>query len=113
MARSGRPIRGWRGQFARIFVYATLIVAGLVVLVPFLFALSGSFKTSEDVFTYPPRMLPRVPATAESAGQHVHVHARPERRRADHLHRSPGDGEGRCSDVAHRLAGRDVAAATE
>jgi len=69
MARSGRPIRGWRGQFARIFVYATLIVAGLVVLVPFLFALSGSFKTSEDVFTYPPRMLPRVPATATVDGE--------------------------------------------
>ncbi len=71
MPRSGRPVRGWRAQFARIFVYASLTIAGLVVLVPFLFALSGSFKTSEDVFTYPPRVLPHVPATATVDGQEL------------------------------------------
>ena len=64
MARSGRPVRGWRGHSARFFVYASLVVAGLVVLIPFLFALSGSLKTAEDVFTYPPRALPRVAATS-------------------------------------------------
>jgi multiple sugar transport system permease protein len=71
MAGSRRPIRGWRGQFARIFVYASLTIAGLVVLIPFAFALSGSFKTAEDVFTYPPRMLPYVPATATVDGQEL------------------------------------------
>jgi multiple sugar transport system permease protein len=73
MARSGRPVRGWRGQFARIFVYASLTIAGLVVLIPFLFALSGSMKTSEDVFTYPPRILPHVPVTATVDGKELPV----------------------------------------
>jgi multiple sugar transport system permease protein len=73
MARSGRPVRGWRGQLARIFVYVSLTIAGAVVLIPFLFALSGSFKTAEDVFTYPPRVLPYVPATATVDGQELPV----------------------------------------
>ncbi len=73
MSRSGRPVRGWRGQSARVFVYLTLTVAGLVVLIPFLFALSGSLKTAEDVFTYPPRALPHVPATVTVDGQELPV----------------------------------------
>ncbi|MGB7979517.1 MAG: carbohydrate ABC transporter permease [Candidatus Nanopelagicales bacterium] len=77
MARSGRPVRGWRGQLARIVVYGTLTVAGLVVLIPFLFALSGSMKTAEDVFTYPPRALPYVPATATVNGQELPVFSVP------------------------------------
>ncbi len=77
MPRSGRPVRGLRGQLARIFVYATLTVAGLVVLIPFLFALSGSMKTAEDVFTYPPRALPFVPATATVNGEELPVFSVP------------------------------------
>ena len=73
MPRSGRPVRGWRAQFARIFVYASLTIAGLVVLIPFLFALSGSMKTPEDVFTYPPRILPHVAATATVNGEELPV----------------------------------------
>jgi multiple sugar transport system permease protein len=71
MARNGRPVRGWRGQLARAFVYLSLTVAGLVVLIPFVFALSGSFKTAEDVFTYPPRLLPHVPATVVVDGKEL------------------------------------------
>jgi multiple sugar transport system permease protein len=56
---------------ARLFVYFSLTVAGLVVLIPFVFALSGSFKTAEDVFTYPPRLLPHVPATATVNGEEL------------------------------------------
>jgi ABC-type glycerol-3-phosphate transport system permease component len=73
MPRSGRPVRGWRAQSARIFVYASLTLAGLVVLIPFLFAFSGSMKTAEDVFTYPPRILPHVPATATVNGEELPV----------------------------------------
>ncbi len=73
MARSGRPVRGWRAQSARIFVYASLTIAGLVVLIPFLFALSGSMKTAEDVFTYPPRVLPYVAATTTVNGEELPV----------------------------------------
>jgi ABC-type glycerol-3-phosphate transport system permease component len=73
MPRSGRPVRGWRAQSARIFVYASLTIAGLVVLIPFLFAFSGSMKTAEDVFTYPPRILPYVAATATVNGEELPV----------------------------------------
>jgi multiple sugar transport system permease protein len=73
MSRSGKPVRGVRGHAARIFVYLTLAVAGMVVLIPFIFALSGSFKTAEDVFTYPPRLLPHVPATATVDGEDLPV----------------------------------------
>ena len=93
MPRSGRPVRGWRAQFARIFVYASLTIAGLVVLIPFLFALSGSMKTPEDVFTYPPRILPHVPATATV-----------ERRGAAGLHRAARPGAGRRTSRGWRTA---------
>ncbi|MCU0282590.1 MAG: carbohydrate ABC transporter permease [Candidatus Nanopelagicales bacterium] len=73
MSRSGKPVRGVRGHAARAFVYLTLAVAGMVVLIPFIFALSGSFKTAEDVFTYPPRLLPHVPATATVDGEDLPV----------------------------------------
>lgn len=47
-----------------ILTYVILIATGIVILVPFLLALSGSMKTASDVFTYPPRFLPYAPDTA-------------------------------------------------
>lgn len=49
--------------------YVVLLVAGLVVLIPFMLALFGSFKTPSDVFTYPPRLLPHAPATVDVNGE--------------------------------------------
>ena len=64
--RIHRNKRSWLAQFA---VYAILLIAGVVVLVPFVLAFFGSFKTPEDFFTYPPRLLPNVAATAEVNGE--------------------------------------------
>ncbi|MHB1166083.1 MAG: carbohydrate ABC transporter permease [Candidatus Nanopelagicales bacterium] len=61
--------RTWRSWLAQLSVYAILLAAGVVVLVPFVLAFFGSFKTAEDFFTYPPRLLPRVSATAEVNGE--------------------------------------------
>jgi ABC-type glycerol-3-phosphate transport system permease component len=47
-----------------ILTYVILISTGIVILIPFLLALSGSLKTASDVFTYPPRFLPYAPDTA-------------------------------------------------
>jgi len=66
-----RKVRGFRGQSARAAVYVILFVAGLIVLIPFLLAFFGSFKTSDDISTYPPRLLPYAPTTATVDGKEV------------------------------------------
>jgi multiple sugar transport system permease protein len=65
--------RTWRSSVAQTSTYAILIIAGVVVLVPFILALFGSFKTAEDFFTYPPRLMPNVAATAEVNGEDLPV----------------------------------------
>ena len=61
--------RTWKSLLAQLSVYVILLVAGVVVLVPFILAFFGSFKTAEDFFTYPPRLLPHVAATADVNGE--------------------------------------------
>jgi multiple sugar transport system permease protein len=68
---SRRKARGFKEHSARVSVYLILFVAGLVVLIPFVLAFFGSFKTSEDISTYPPRLLPFAPTTAEVDGTEV------------------------------------------
>lgn len=63
--------RTWRSVTAQTSTYLILLLAGVVVLVPFVLAFFGSFKTAEDVFTYPPRLLPHVAATAEVDGEEL------------------------------------------
>jgi multiple sugar transport system permease protein len=58
-ARRSRPTAG------RILLYATLMTLLLVFAAPMLWALSGSFKPREDIFAYPPRLIPD-PATLEN-----------------------------------------------
>lgn len=41
-------------------VYAALTVISLIMLVPFLWMLSTSFKEPQDIFTYPPQLIPPV-----------------------------------------------------
>lgn len=47
-----------------------LLLAGFAFLMvfPFLFMFAGSFKESQDVFTYPPRLLPRTQASVDVDG---------------------------------------------
>ena len=68
-----RRARTWRDYAARVSVYFILSVAGVVVLVPFILAFFGSFKTAEDVFTYPPRLLPRDAAVVSVDGKDLPV----------------------------------------
>lgn len=56
---------------AQASTYLVLFIAGLVVLIPFMLAFFGSFKTPADVFTYPPRLLPYAPATVDVDGQEL------------------------------------------
>jgi multiple sugar transport system permease protein len=63
--------RTWRSRVSQGVVYVILAVAGLVVLVPFILAFFGSFKTAQDVFTYPPRLLPHVSQTVVVDGEEL------------------------------------------
>ena len=66
-----RVHRTWGSITAQVSTYLILLIAGIVVLVPFVLAFFGSFKTAEDVFTYPPRLLPHVAATADVDGEQL------------------------------------------
>ena len=68
-----RKARGAKEKSARASVYLILGIAGLLVLIPFLLAFLGSFKTAEDINTYPPRLLPYQPTTTQIDGEQVPV----------------------------------------
>ena len=68
MAKSASAIQS---VSSKALTYLILTVTGIVVLVPFLLALSGSLKTVGDVFTYPPRFLPYAATSVELDGKEV------------------------------------------
>ena len=56
-------------QFLNKFItYFVLTFFALVMIFPFLYMLTTSFKIPADTFRYPPRMLPRNPVTIEVTG---------------------------------------------
>lgn len=68
-----RTRRTWRSLTAQVSTYLVLLIAGVIVLIPFVLALFGSFKTPADVFTYPPRLLPYSAETISVDGQELPV----------------------------------------
>lgn len=48
-----------------VATYAILTVVGIVMIFPFVLAVTTSFKSSQDVFRYPPRILPHANDTVE------------------------------------------------
>lgn len=57
--------------FSKIIVYLVLTFFAFVMTFPFLYMMSTSFKTSSDVFHYPPRLLPFSPVLVEFNGEMV------------------------------------------
>jgi ABC-type glycerol-3-phosphate transport system permease component len=55
----------------RIFAYALLIGFGFLIIFPFIYMMMTSFKSSTDVFRYPPKVLPYSQATATYQGQEL------------------------------------------
>ncbi|RMF82752.1 MAG: carbohydrate ABC transporter permease [Chloroflexi bacterium] len=53
----------------RTVIYALLTFAGFLMIFPFLFMLFTSFKSSDDVFRFPPRLLPFSNITREYQGE--------------------------------------------
>ena len=57
-----------RQLIGRIVAYALLLGFGYLMIFPFLYMMFTSFKTSTDVFTFPPRLLPRTQTTVPYEG---------------------------------------------
>ena len=52
-----------------IAVYIVLAAFALIMIFPFIFMLTTSFKEPKDTFNFPPRLLPRTGVTTELEGQ--------------------------------------------
>ena len=52
----------------KLVVYFLLTFFAVVMIFPFLYMLTTSFKIPADTFRYPPRMLPRDPITITVSG---------------------------------------------
>lgn len=67
------PVNGrLRRRLKRLGLYGLLIVAALIMVVPFLWMISTSLKTSQFVLSMPPRFFPR-PLTLESYARLVEL----------------------------------------
>jgi multiple sugar transport system permease protein len=55
--------------------YLILIGFAIVMLFPFAYMVAGALKTPTDTFRYPPKILPRSPATAVIGGEEVELYS--------------------------------------
>jgi ABC-type glycerol-3-phosphate transport system permease component len=59
--------KGPKATAVRIVTYVFLVVVAVVVVFPFIVALSTSFKNNQDIFNYPPTLIPREDVTVPAA----------------------------------------------
>lgn len=50
--------RGYRGLVLKVFVYASLILLSVIMLMPLLWMISSALKPDYEVFQFPPRWIP-------------------------------------------------------
>ncbi len=55
----------------RVLIYVVLVGFAFIMLFPFIYMMTTSFKTSDDVFTSPPRLLPYSPVTTDFNNESV------------------------------------------
>ena len=55
----------WQNRISNALIYVVLISFAAVMLFPFIFMLTTSFKEPKDTFRYPPRLLPREGLTVD------------------------------------------------
>jgi len=62
--------KGPKATAVRVLTYVLLVAVALIVMFPFAVALTTSFKNNDDIFRYPPTLIPREAATipAEQVG---------------------------------------------
>ena len=71
------PWRRIRPHAGTLGTYLLLIGVGVVFLFPFLFLVTTALKTSEEVFRYPPQLLPMRTATASFEGEELPLYRIP------------------------------------
>ena len=59
--------KGPRATLVRILTYATLVGVAAVVIFPFVVAMATSTKNSQDIFNYPPTLIPKENKTVAAA----------------------------------------------
>lgn len=57
---SRAPARASRQRLEHLLIYAFLLITGLLIAFPFLYMLTSSLKTSQEVVTVPPKLFPEV-----------------------------------------------------
>jgi multiple sugar transport system permease protein len=67
--------RRWRKVLGMAGTYLLLTVLAVIFAFPFLFMLSTSLKTSEEVFAYPPKLLPTEARTVTYEGQDLPLYS--------------------------------------
>lgn len=55
---SAKPSHNWRRRIFIIFVYVLLAIGAFSMIVPFVWMISTSFKSLNDVFVFPPQWIP-------------------------------------------------------
>ena len=56
--KNGRRHYGQADTLWRMLVWAMLVVGSIIMFIPFLWLVSGSFKTEMQVFQFPPQWIP-------------------------------------------------------
>lgn len=69
MDRTPEKNFGWYAW--RVVIYGLLTFFAFLMLFPFLYMMATSFKTSNDVFHFPPRLLPYSPQLVEYNGEQL------------------------------------------
>lgn len=69
--------RRLRPHAGTLGTYVLLVGVGVIFLFPFLFLITTSLKTSEEVFRYPPQLLPMRAATATFEGEELPLYRIP------------------------------------
>src|SRR6266545_5014043 len=60
------PLPGWskfqklQSDAGRLLIYTLLIGGSIIMLLPFIWGFSSSFKNTGEIFNYPPQLIPKV-----------------------------------------------------
>lgn len=58
--------KGPRATIVRVFTYLSLVSVAVVVIFPFVVAFATSTKNNQDIFNYPPTLIPQEPQTVDA-----------------------------------------------
>ena len=51
----------WARRASRASLYAAVVVLALIFMFPYFWTISSSFKATDELYVYPPKIIPAVP----------------------------------------------------